>query len=176
MKGLGAALTAAGVALIAAGKAAGATQSKPGPRIPFDDIFTRMAGKYGVPKRLMAAIVAHESAFDPRAENEETKADAKRGRDVDSLGLGQILWPDTAKDYGITNREDLFNPETNLDAVARILRDKLKRYPPVAPMAFPEDAVSAYNGGHSLRKQSGSFANQEYVNRVRIKWEGYADV
>jgi len=168
---LAVALTAAGAALLAAGKAAGAATRA----VPFDAIFTRMAKKYGTPKRLMVAIVSYESGFNPRAENEEAKADAKRGRDVDSLGLGQILWPDTAGDYGIKDRERLFDPETNLDAVARIVRDKLKRYPAL-PGEFPADAVSAYNAGTSLRKQGGSFGNQEYVNRVRSKWEEYADV
>lgn len=151
-----------------------ATAAPFGPTLPFDEIFDRKAGKYGVPKRLMVAIVAHESRFDPRAVNEESAADAKRGRDVDSLGLGQILWPDTAKDLGITYREALFDPETNLDGVARILKRHLARYP-VALGSFPDDAVSAYNGGHSLRTGQ-TFANQKYVMAVRVKWEEFSYV
>lgn len=162
--------TAAAIGLAAGGKALAGTRT-----VPFDDIFNRMSAKHAVPKRLMVSIVAHESGFNPTAVNEESAADAKRGRDVDSLGLGQILWPDTARDFGIVVREALFNPETNLDAVARVLARHLKRYP-MAPGQFPADAVSAYNGGHSLRTTGGAFANQEYVNKVREKWEVYADV
>lgn len=169
MKPLGVLGVAAGAVLVAR-KVAAATVT-----VPFRDIFERMAAKYGTPMRLMVAIVSHESGFDPRAVNRELAADASKGRDVDSLGLGQILWPDTARDYGVTSRESLFDPATNLDVVARVLRDKLRRYP-AAPGLFPADAVSAYNGGHSLRREGGAFANQDYVDRVRERWEAYADV
>ena len=47
-----AAVVAAGAAAALAAKAASAAT----PTIPFDDIFNRKAGKYGVPKRLMVAI------------------------------------------------------------------------------------------------------------------------
>lgn len=151
-----------------------ATRARAAGRIPYEPIFDAQAKKYAVPKRLMVAVVAHESKFDPRAVNHETAADVKRGRNVDSLGLGQVLWPDTAKDYGIVLRDELFDPAINLNVTARILRDKLRRYP-VGLEVFPADAVSAYNGGHSLRTSGGGFANQVYVDSVRAQWDKYAD-
>ncbi len=169
MKPLAIAAGTAAIALVAGKTAAAAI------RVPFDDIFSRFSQLYGVPKRLMVSIVAHESKFDPRAVNEETVADRKRGRDVDSLGLGQILFPDTASDYGITDREQLFDPVTNLEIVAKHLRARVRRYP-VPAGDYPEDVVSAYNGGHSLRTNGGAFANQEYVDLVKIQWEKYANV
>lgn len=166
----GAVVAVGAAAALAAGKLTYAAT----PKIPFDDLFNRKAGKYGVPKRLMVAIVAHESRFDPRAVNLETEADVKKGRDVDSLGLGQILWPDTASDLGIAYREALFDPETNMDGVGFILRRHIRRYGYQSGV-FPEDVVSAYNGGHSLR-QGTTFANQRYVDKVREKWEEFSGV
>ena len=165
-----AAVVAAGAAAALAAKAASAAT----PTIPFDDIFNRKAGKYGVPKRLMVAIVAHESRFDPRAVNLETKADVRKGRNVDSLGLGQILFPDTASDLGITYREALFDPETNLDGVGFILRRHIRRYGYTAGV-FPDDVVSADNRGPT-RRSGTTVGNQDYVNKVRAKWGEFANV
>lgn len=159
----------------ATSKAAGAVTDTPAPAVPFDEMFTRHCLRYDCPKRLAVAVVAHESRFNPRAVNEEAEADRRRGRDVDSLGLGQILFPDTASDYGIKDRERLFDPDTNLSITVRHLAKRLKRYP-VAAGTFPADAVSAYNGGHSLRTTGGAFVNQEYVDKVRAQWERFAGV
>lgn len=170
MKPLGVAAGAIAVGAIAVSKARAATRN-----IPFDNLFSAKANKYGVPKRLMVALVDHESGFNPNAVNQEDSADRRFGRDVSSCGLGQILWPDTAQQFGAQAREELFDPDFNLDIMARLLRQLIRRYP-AGPTDFPADVVSAYNAGHTLRANGGSFGNQAYVDDVRDKWEGYAGV
>lgn len=156
---------------------AGSAGDVPPPKnsFPYFSLFQKYSVMYQVPMRLMVSVVSHESNFNPRAVNSETAADKRLGRDVDSLGLCQILYPDTAQalNPGIS-RDECFDPDTSLDMGFRTMRAALKRYPPSGD--FPEDAVSAYNGGHSLRLPDGTFKNQQYVNLVRKEWEKYADV
>lgn len=152
------------------------TLSKASPyEIPFANLFDVIAFTMGVPRRLMIAIVAHESGFNPRAVNLETAADKRKGRNVDSIGLAQILWPDTAKALSPNvQREDLFDPYVNLSLQALLLRELLLRFPSKLFDGFPADAVAAYNAG-SPRKVSGSseYVNQGYVNAVHAQWRKY---
>lgn len=144
--------------------------------IPFEDLFRTASKRWGVPMRLMVSIAAHESRFNPRAENEESAADARRARDVDSLGLMQILYPDTAVFYkaGI-QREDLFDPVVNVDIGGQLLRDLLRRYPHPNLEGFHADAVAAYNAGSARFSSPGVYRNQDYVSAVYAKWRTYAN-
>src|SRR5262245_28105159 len=87
---------------------------------PYDSLFLKYAAKYGFPVADIVAIVDWESGFNPRAVNSETEADARKGRDVESIGLGQILYPDTARglDSAATPTK-LMEPEYNLSLVAK---------------------------------------------------------
>lgn len=142
--------------------------------IPFDDLFSRYSLIHGVSKRLMVAIVSHESRFNPRAENEETEADKRKGRDVDSIGLAQILYPDTAKALrpNIT-KEELFNPETNLKLAYELMSGLLRAYPRKDDSGFPSYAVAAYNAGSPRFTSNKVFVNQKYVDLVKKQWEKF---
>jgi soluble lytic murein transglycosylase-like protein len=148
----------------------------PGASVPYDSIFSALSVKHKVPKRLMVSIVAHESKFNASAVNRETAADRRKGRDVDSIGLCQILFPDTAQAYrpGIA-RELLTDPQTNLEIGYELMRDLLRRYTYRDP-EFPDRAVAAYNAGTPRFNSDGTFRNQTYVDAVKRQWEGYADV
>ena len=144
--------------------------------VPYGFIFARIAKKYNVPVRLMVATVDYESNFNPKAVNPETKADEIRGRNVDSVGLGQILYPDTsdalASKYGLgkISKEDLYNPEINLNLVGLLYRELLQRFKKKDALGFHAEAVAAYNAGTVKRNDDGTFKNQTYVDRVRKKW------
>lgn len=145
------------------------------PDIPFADLFDQISTRFDVPWKIMVAIVEKESGFNPSAVNEESAADTRRGRDVDSVGLAQILWPDTAKalDPNVT-REDLFRPEVNLGLQGMLLRDLLSRYPETDEDGFPERAVSAYNAGVP-KLDPTKFNNLPYVAKVKQFWLKYAN-
>lgn len=146
-----------------------------GPRSSYDGLFYRYAIAHGVPARLMFAVVRVESDFNAHAVNEEKDADAKRGRDVDSLGLCQILYPDTARLLDpLVQRDDLFNPEINLNLGFRLMAGLLRAYPQKDADGFNSSAVAAYNAGSPRRTASGTFINQAYVDKVHRAWRTYA--
>lgn len=84
---------------------------------------------------LLRAVIAVESAFDPRA---VSKAGAQ--------GLMQLL-PATAKRYGV---HDAFDPADNVNAGARYLRDLMTRY-----HSNLELALAAYNAGENAVDRYG---------------------
>ena len=77
---------------------------------PFKSCFETSGKKFGVSPNLLAAVASVESSFDPMAESSSG-----------ALGLMQIKWPLTAKELGITNKSDLFEPCKNIDAGAKYL-------------------------------------------------------
>ena len=77
---------------------------------PFKSCFETSGKKYEVSPNLLAAVASVESSFNPRAESSSG-----------ALGLMQIKWPLTAKELGITNKSDLFEPCKNIDAGAKYL-------------------------------------------------------
>ena len=77
---------------------------------PFKSCFEASGKKYGISPNLLAAVASVESSFNPMAESSSG-----------ALGLMQIKWPLTAKELGITNKSDLFEPCKNIDAGAKYL-------------------------------------------------------
>ncbi|MGH9792234.1 MAG: lytic transglycosylase domain-containing protein [Candidatus Acidiferrales bacterium] len=96
-------------------------------RTPFDTLITAAALKHGVDERLITSMIAAESNFDPRAISPK-----------DARGLMQLM-PATALRFGVT---DIFNPEQNINAGSRYLRELLDRYSNDLPLA-----LAAYNAG-----------------------------
>lgn len=80
---------------------------------------------------LLLAVARGESNFERTA---TSKANA--------LGVMQILWPGTAKELGLTRKEQLFDPCTNIDAGSRYLKKLLTRYDGNVHLA-----LAAYNYG-----------------------------
>jgi hypothetical protein len=77
---------------------------------PFKSCFEASGKKYEISPSLLAAVASVESSFNPLAESSSG-----------ALGLMQIKWPVTAKELGITNKSDLFEPCKNIDAGANYL-------------------------------------------------------
>ncbi|MED4285656.1 transglycosylase SLT domain-containing protein [Priestia megaterium] len=98
-------------------------------KLPYGQLILEKSDKYGVDPVLVAAVMTQESGFD---KNNESGAGA--------LGLMQLM-PATAKGLGVSVSERS-NPEKNVDAGVRYLRDLIKM--------FDGDVVKAvysYNGG-----------------------------
>ena len=143
--------------------------------IPYSSLIDKWSTYYDIRWQVMAALIKQESNFNPNAVNTEAAADKRLGRDVDSIGLGQILFPDTAHlfDPNLT-REDLFNPDTNLRIMGLAMVDIFSRYKAVDEDGFPAQGVSAYNAGVPKMDPS-KFNNLAYVASVKRNWEAYRE-
>ncbi len=93
---------------------------------PYDHIIREKALKYGIDPKLVRAIIMVESGFNPRAVS-------RKG----AKGLMQLM-PETARRYGVRN---IFDPEENIEAGVRHLRELIDRFGDVRL------AVAAYNAG-----------------------------
>ena len=124
----------------------------------------RMAEKYGLPTNIFLSLVQQESGFNPLARS-------SRG----AMGLGQLM-PGTARELGVT---DPFDPEQNLEASARYLRQMRDRF---GDMSL---ALAAYNAGPGRVARAGNTIpnireTQQYVPSILRRAganvpEGYAE-
>lgn len=120
------------------------------------------ATMYGLDARLVVALVAVESSWNPQA---VSSAGAR--------GLGQLM-PGTAAGL----RVDAADAEANLDGTIRHLRGLLDRYAGYPPQARFERAIAAYNaGGGAVDRADGIPPYAEthaYVRRVIALWRRLA--
>lgn len=101
----------------------------------FDPVIERAAQQATVHPQLVRAIIVVESAFNPRAVS-------RRG----AMGLMQLL-PQTARRYGASNA---FDPEQNIVAGTRYLRDLMARYGNNLELV-----LAAYNAGEDAVERYG---------------------
>ena len=135
------------------------TASFPENRKKFKDLIGKAARRYRVNEALLDAVVTAESAYDPRA---VSKAGA--------VGLMQLM-PGTAKRYGTSDR---YNPEANVYAGTRYLRDLLKQFQDT------KLALAAYNAGENNVIKYGYKIppfkeTQHYVRKVLHYYEKYQE-
>jgi soluble lytic murein transglycosylase-like protein len=107
-----------------------------------------LAKKHGVDDALVHAVIAVESAYQPRARSPKG-----------ARGLMQLM-PSTARQYGVRNA---YVPEANLEAGIRHLRALLDRFDVSL-------ALAAYNAGEAAVRRFGGIPpyreTREYVRRV----------
>lgn len=120
-------------------------------------LIEQKADKYGVPARLVKAVIEQESRFKPTAESR-----------CGAQGLMQLM-PGTAKDLGCT---DPFNPEQNIEAGTKYLAGLLKRYNGNVKLA-----LAAYNAGPGNVAKFGNAVppfkeTQEYVANITARFTG----
>jgi soluble lytic murein transglycosylase-like protein len=122
------------------------------------------ADAYALDARLVVALVAVESSWNPAA----VSASGARG-------LGQLM-PGTARDLHV----DPADPGANLHGAVRYLRGLLDRYGGYAAQARYERALGAYNAGPAAVDRYGAVPpypeTQTYVRRVISLWRQLAGV
>ena len=99
----------------------------------YDDIIKEASNKYSVPEDLIKAVIKQESNYMPNAVSHKG-----------AVGLMQIM-PSTGVGLGITDKEMLKDPYTNIMAGTKYLSQMLNRYDGRLDLS-----LSAYNAGPSL--------------------------
>jgi hypothetical protein len=114
----------------------------------FRALVTRLSAAHGVDARLVHAVIAVESAYQPRARS-------RKG----ARGLMQLM-PATARQYGVRNA---YHAPANVDAGIRHLKTLLDRF-------APREAIAAYNAGEAAVRRFGGVPpfpeTRAYVERV----------
>ena len=117
-------------------------------------LIEKASRRYGVDSGLIRAVIKAESNFDPRA---VSSAGAR--------GLMQLM-PATARGLGVT---DSFDPEQNIMAGTRFLKDMLQRYGNV------DDALAAYNWGPGNVDKHGSDRLPRETRTYLARVKGYME-
>ena len=129
--------------------------AKPIVKPPYRELVEAAAARYSVDADLITSVIAVESSFDPRAVSRKN-----------ARGLMQLL-PQTAARLGVQN---IYDPQENIDAGTRYLRELLQRYNNDLVLA-----LAAYNAGPERVQQYGHvppFAETiSYVRRVKRGYE-----
>jgi len=133
------------------------TASFPENKKRFKPLIGKAARRYRVNEAVLNAVVTAESAYDP-------KAVSKAG----AVGLMQLM-PATAERYGTTDR---YNPQDNVYAGTRYLRDLLKQFQDT------QLALAAYHAGENNVIKYGYKIppfkeTQKYVRKVMHYYEEY---
>jgi transglycosylase-like protein with SLT domain len=117
---------------------------------PYGRLIRAAAERHGVDEKLIARLIAAESAFNPTAVSRKQ-----------ALGLMQLM-PRTAAQYAVAN---VFDPAENIEAGTRYLKDLLEKYRGNLSLA-----LAAYNAGPDMVERYGGippFAEtQNYVKRI----------
>ncbi len=123
------------------------------------DLVNEAARRHGLPEELIHSVVAAESAY-------QAGAVSPKG----AVGLMQLM-PQTARTFGVDPRD----PEQNLEAGVRYLRDLLIKYDSDA-----NRALAAYNAGPGAVDRYGDVPpyreTQSYVSKVLTNYTKAAEV
>jgi hypothetical protein len=124
-------------------------------KAPYRELVEAAAARYNVDADLITSVIAVESNFEPKAISRKN-----------ARGLMQLL-PGTAAKLGVQN---IFDPQENIDAGTRYLRDLLHRYGNDLVLA-----LAAYNAGPERVQKYGRLPPYaetiSYVRRVKRSYE-----
>ncbi len=122
-----------------------------------EPIIAKASSHYGVDMGLIKAVIKAESNFNPQAVSH-----------AGARGLMQLM-PGTARSLGVN---DSFDPEQNVMAGTRFLRDLLKRY-----QGDLDSALAAYNwgpGNVDRRPERLPRETRDYLARVKQLYSSYS--
>lgn len=138
-----------------AAPAAAATSGSALGAVPYADLFSRAAGRYGVDASLLAAVASQESNFNAQAVSP-----------AGALGLMQFM-PATAAGLGVNP----LDPSSAIDGAARYLSNLTRQF------GSTDLALAAYNAGPGTVSRYGGIPpyteTQNYVRAVMSKAEAY---
>ncbi len=119
----------------------------------------------GVDARLVMAVIAVESGFNPTATSR-----------VGAMGLGQLM-PGTARGLGVTNA---YNTEENLAGATRLIRGHLEQFEGKPVWEQIALAMACYNAGPGAVKKYGGVPpyreTQNYVRKVASLYKRFLGV
>jgi hypothetical protein len=118
-----------------------------------DAIIRKASSRYGVDAGLIKAVIRAESGFNPRAVSS-----------AGAQGLMQLM-PSTARGLGV---KDSFDPEQNVMAGTRFLKDMLHRYG-----GNVDEALAAYNWGPGNVDHHGTDRLPRETRSYLAKVKGY---
>jgi soluble lytic murein transglycosylase-like protein len=122
---------------------------------PYRELVEAAAARYKVDADLITSVIAVESNFDPKALSRKN-----------ARGLMQLL-PETAARLGV---QDIYDPQENIDAGTRYLRELLEKYNNDLTLA-----LAAYNAGPDRVEQYGRVPpfteTLSYVRRVKRSYD-----
>ncbi|HBG07573.1 MAG: lytic transglycosylase [Geobacteraceae bacterium GWC2_58_44] len=128
--------------------------------LPTEAIIEKASRRYGVDGGLIRAIIKAESNFNPRAVSS-----------AGAQGLMQLM-PATARGLGVS---DSFDPEQNVMAGTRFLKDMLRRYD-----GNLNEALAAYNWGPGNVDRHGTDhlprETRAYLGKVKEYYAQYQNV
>lgn len=115
----------------------------------YDRIIAEAADTYGIPEKMIKAVIQQESNFNTKATNSSGAA-----------GLMQLM-PATAKSLGVTN---VYDPQQNIMAGTKYLKQMLNQFGDYSTMLAAYNAgpgnVSKYNGIPPFTE------TKNYVNKI----------
>ncbi|QQZ08206.1 lytic transglycosylase domain-containing protein [Heyndrickxia vini] len=121
-----------------------------------DSIIQKASEKYNVPAKLIKSVIQHESSFNSNAVSS-----------AGASGLMQLM-PSTASSLGVT---DVFDPEQNIFAGSKYLKNMLDRYDGDIKLA-----LAAYNAGPGNVDRYGGIPpfkeTQNYVKNISSSFYG----
>jgi soluble lytic murein transglycosylase-like protein len=121
-----------------------------GDKKTFSEIIRQASEKYGIDESVIAAVIKQESSFNPAAVSR-----------CGARGLMQLM-PATARSLGVN---DAFNPEENIMAGTRYLKQKLDEFDGNLSLA-----LAAYNAGSGTVKKYGGIPpyqeTRAYIDKV----------
>src|SRR5713101_2700284 len=121
---------------------------------PYRELVEAAAARYSMDADLITSVIAVESNFDPKALSRKN-----------ARGLMQLL-PETAARLGVQN---IYDPQENIDAGTRYLRDLLQQYNNDLSLA-----LAAYNAGPDKVQLYGRVPPySETISYVRRVKRGY---
>ena len=126
----------------------------------YDDLMKQYAKEENLNWLLLSSLIFQESKFNPKAKSW-----------VGAMGLSQMM-PATARDLGISNPRDLYNPKVSIRAGAKYYKQLFNFWKPILKDSVEANyfALASYNTGKGHILDAQRIAT--YIGKDKNKWFG----